>query len=71
MEEYLLAQYGGYYLFDELYDDDDGFQKHTFIFQNVNAPTPRGIVPNTSSYTSYEDALEAFYAHVRSLMAEK
>jgi hypothetical protein len=66
MERITIAVYKGFSLIDELYPDDDGFNKHTWLVET--SPNKFTEVPDTGSYTELEIAVDKFYQWVDSTL---
>lgn len=54
---------GQHLMVNELYEDDEGFYKNHFQYATENSDGTYNVgqqIPETSSYTKFKDAVEAF-----------
>ena len=58
------AHYKGYNLTNDEYDDAEGFIKNNWKCTSSENSFFSEDIPNTSSYTSYSDAINQFYLFV-------
>jgi hypothetical protein len=66
-----LATYKGYMLFCDDYPDDEGFYKKDYLMRSMEPDSVLETLPNTSSYTIYQDAINEFYQYVDRLIYYK
>ena len=66
-----IAIYKGYMLFCDDYPDDEGFYKKDYWMKSMHENGVREELPNTSSYTIYQDAVNEFYQYVDRLIYYK
>ena len=63
-----IAIYKGYMLFCDDYPDDEGFYKKDYLMRSMEPDSVLETLPNTSSYTIYQDAINEFYQYVDRLI---
>ena len=63
-----IAIYKGYMLFCDDYPDDEGFYKKDYWMKSVYENGVRKELPNGSSYTEYQYAVNEFYQYVDRLI---